>query len=166
MRDDARQQRHLLVTTGWAAFGSFGLAFAVAGFANADLGSGLLGFALIVAAYVAHIIVNHVFGASFSAGEVALGFVAFVVSASSFALSWVLTPGFAPANVAIGLAGFAALLAVFVFYMVAVHGVRGSIALIDAARRPRRRVQRTPKRRSAASTPPNRFAPKSPRSST
>ena len=132
---DARLQRQLLVTTGWGIFGSFGLAFAASGFANADLGPGLLGFALIVAGYVSHIIVNHLFASRFGPGEVALGFVAFVVSMTSFALSWILLPDFPPANIAIGLSGFAALLAVFIFYMTAVHGIRGSIALIDAARR-------------------------------
>lgn len=133
--DDPQLQRHLLATTAWSLLGSFGLAFISAGFARADIGAGLLGFGFIVAAYVAHIILNRVFRSHFTAGEIALGFVAFLVSASSFVLSWIFVPGFPTASVAIGLAGFAALVSVFVFYTVAVHGVRGSIALIDAARR-------------------------------
>jgi hypothetical protein len=132
---DSKTQRQLLVSTAWGVFGTFGLAFATSGFSRADLWSGLLGFGCIVAGYVAHIIINRLHHTGFSAGEVALGFIAFAVSATSFALSWVSTPGFPLVNVAIGLSGFVAILAVFVFYMVAIHGVRGSIVLIDSARR-------------------------------
>ena len=133
--DDSVVQRRLLVWTSWGVFGAFGLAFAVSGFSRADLISGLLGFGLIVAGYVAHIIINRLHRAAFSVGEVALGSIAFAASAASFALSWIVAPVFPAANVAIGLSGFAAILAVFVFYMIAVHGVQGSIALIDSARR-------------------------------
>lgn len=133
--EDLPLQRHLLATTAWGVLGSFGLAFVASGFDRADFGAGLLGFAFILAAYVTHIVLNHLFDSRFTSGEIALGFTLFVVSAASFALSWALAPGFPAANVAIGLCGFAALIAVFVFYMVAVHGVRASIALIDDARR-------------------------------
>ena len=133
---DPKSQRQLLVSTAWGVFGTFGLAFASTGFSRADLWTGLLGFGCIVAGYIAHIIINHLHHTGFTAGEVALGFVAFAVSATSFALSWVFTPVFPLVNVAIGLSGFVAILAVFVFYMVVVHGVRGSIVLIDSARRP------------------------------
>ena len=133
---DRKSQRQLLVSTTWGIFGTFGLAFAATGFSRADLWTGLLGFGCIVAGYIAHIIINHLHHTGFTAGEVALGFVAFAVSATSFALSWVFTPVFPLVNVAIGLSGFVAILAVFVFYMVVVHGVRGSIVLIDSVRRP------------------------------
>jgi hypothetical protein len=128
-------ERKLLVTTSWACFGAFGLAFALSGFSGGNVWAGLFGFALFVAGFAAHVIINRMFGTGFTQGEVALGFVVFAVSASSFALSWLVLPQFPGANIAIGLVGHTALVAAFVFYMMAVHGVRGSIALIDAARR-------------------------------
>lgn len=132
--DTLRLERGLLVMTIWASFGSFGLAFILSGFSQADLLPGLLGFALILGGYVSHIIINHIFRSRFTPGEVALGFVAFIVSATGFVLSWMLLPAFPATSKAIGLIGFAALVAAFLFYMVAAHGVRGSIAMIDAAR--------------------------------
>jgi hypothetical protein len=134
--DKPQLQQRLLVTTSWGAFGSLGLAFVASGFGRADLFAGLLGFSLIVAAYVSHIIINRICGTGFRPGEVALGFTAFAAFVSSFALSWIALPSFPATNVAIGLSGCAAIVAVFIFYMVSVHGVRGSIALIDKARRP------------------------------
>lgn len=138
MDPNLESPRQLMVSTAWGVFGTFGLAFAATGFSRADLWTGLLGFGCIVAGYIAHIIINRLHHTGFTPGEVALGFVAFAVSATSFAISWMLTPAFPLVNVAIGLSGFVAIVAVFVFYTVAVHGVRGSIALIDSARRPSR----------------------------
>lgn len=136
MDEDAQLQQRLLVTTSWGILGGLGLAFAASGFGRADLFAGLFGFALIDVAYVSHIIINRIFGTRFRPGEIALGFVTFVAFTSSFALSWVFVPGFPATNIVIGLSGCAAIVAVFIFYMVSVHGVRGSIALIDEARRP------------------------------
>lgn len=135
MTAGAYLERKLLVMTSWALFGAFGLAFALSGFNSANVGLGLLGFGLIVAGFAAHVIINHWFGTRFSEGEVALGLVVFTVALLSFVFSWVALPDFPATNIAIGLIGFGAIVAAFVFYMAAVHGVRGSIALIDAARR-------------------------------
>ena len=128
-------ERRLAVMTNWAFFGSFGLCFTLSGFSAADLLAGLFGFALLAAAFGAHVIINHLFRTRFSKGEVALGFIAFVVSVLGFVLSWLVLPHFDTANIAIGLAGFSLLFACFLFYLVAHHGVRGSIDMLDRVRK-------------------------------
>ena len=128
-------ERRLAVMTNWAFFGSFGLCFALSGFSEADLLAGLFGFALLAAAFGAHVIINHLFRTRFSKGEVALGLTAFIFSVLGFVLSWLLLPHFDTANIAIGLAGFSLLFSCFLFYLVAHHGVRGSIDMFDRVRR-------------------------------
>lgn len=132
---DERSERWLAVMTNWAFFGAFGLSFAISGFSEADLFSGLLGFALLATAFGAHVIVNHIFRTGFSRGEIASGFVVYVISVISFVVSWLALPRFDTANIAIGLSGFSLLLACFIFYLVANHGVRGSIDMFDDARK-------------------------------
>jgi len=127
-------ERRIAVMTLWAFFGAFGLAFALSGFRGENVAAGLAGFVLVAAAYGAHVIANHVFGTRFTKGEVALGFVVYAVSLTSFVVSWIVLPDFGGANIAIGLAGFGLLLAAFAFYMIANHGVRGSIDMIDSIR--------------------------------
>ena len=132
---DKLGEHRLAVMTNWAFFGSFGLCFTLTGFSAADLLAGLFGFALLAAAFGAHVIINHRFRTRFSKGEVALGFIAFIVSVLGFVLSWLALPHFDTANIAIGLAGFSLLFACFLFYLVAHHGVRGSIDLLDRVRK-------------------------------
>ena len=55
---DALGGRRLAVMTNWALFGSFGLCFTLTGFSAADLLAGLFGFALLAAAFGAHIVIN------------------------------------------------------------------------------------------------------------
>ena len=132
---DERSERWLAVMTNWAFFGSFGLCFAISGFSQADLFFGLVGFSLLATAFGAHVIINHLFRTGFSKGEIASGFVVYVVSVVSFVVSWLALPRFDTANIAIGLSGFSLLLACFIFYLVANHGVRGSIDMFDQARK-------------------------------
>lgn len=132
---DDRSERWLAVMTNWAFFGAFGLCFAISGFSQADLLCGLLGFGLLATAFGAHVIINHIFQTGFSRGEIAAGFVVYVVSVISFVVSWLALPRFDTANIAIGLCGFSLLLACFLFYLVANHGVRGSIDMFDQARK-------------------------------
>jgi len=134
MEHDIRSERRLAVMTNWGFFGSLGLCLAISGFAGADLWSGLAGFALLAAGFGAHVIVNRIYDSVFTKGEVALGFVAFAVAVTSFIVSWIAAPRFDSVNMAIGLTGFGALVACFTVYMVANHGVRGSIAMFDRIR--------------------------------
>lgn len=128
-------ERQLAVMTNWGFLGSFGLCLAISGFSGGELLTGLLGFALLAAAFGAHVVINRIFRTRFTKGEVALGFIAFVVSVLSFVVSWIALPGFGAVNMAIGLIGFGGLFACFGFYMAAHHGVRGSIAMFDEIRK-------------------------------
>lgn len=128
-------EHKLAVTTNWGFFGSFGLCFVLSGFNAANLIAGLFGFTLLIFGFIAHVIINHIFRTHFSDGEVALGFVVYAVSLLIFVVSWIAAPHFGTVNIVIGLSGFAALSVCFVFYMVATHGVRGSIELLDVLRK-------------------------------
>jgi hypothetical protein len=130
-----RSERKLAVMTAWGFFGSFGLCFVMSGFGAADIVIGLLGFALVVAGFCAHVLINHLFDTGFTEGEVALGFIVLTASVLSFVAGWIMVADFGIARIAIGLGGFAAVFACLVFYTVKVHGVRGSITLIDEIRK-------------------------------
>lgn len=134
MRWQPQDERRLAVMTNWGFFGSFGLCFALTGFRHGDALAGLAGFALLAAAFGAHVIINQIWRTKFTKGEVALGFVVYALSLTSFVVSWIALPEFGGANIAIGLLGFGLLLGAFLFYMIANHGVRGSIDMIDAIR--------------------------------
>jgi hypothetical protein len=121
--------------TSWALLGSFGLCFAISGFSTGDLPAGLAGFALICAGFGAHVLINHIYGAGFSKGETALGLGLFTISVLGFVVSWVAVPDFGWSRVAMGLAGFAALIACFASYMLVNHGVRGSFEMFDEIRK-------------------------------
>jgi len=134
MTESYQTERKLAVTTNWAFFGSFGLCFVLSGFNAGNLAAGLFGFILVILGFVSHVIINYIFHTRFSDGEVALGFVVYAVSLLIFVVSWIAVPHFDFVNIVIGMSGFIALAACFVFYMVATHGVRGSIALLDVIR--------------------------------
>lgn len=131
---DIQSERRLTVTTHWAFFGSFGLAFAMTGFRSADVWFGLAGFALFGAGFAVHVLLNALHRSSFTTGEVALGLGMYVVGLLSFAGSWIADPQFPATNVAIGLIGFGGLFAGFIAYMTYHHGVRGSIDMFDRVR--------------------------------
>lgn len=135
MNESHQTERKLAVMTNWAFFGSFGLCLVLSGFNAENLAAGLIGFTLVILGFVAHVIVNHIFHTHFSDGEVALGFVVYAVSLLVFVVSWIAVPHFGFVNIVIGISGFAALAACFVFYMAATHGVRGSIVLLDVIRK-------------------------------
>lgn len=135
MNASYRSERKLAVMTNWGFFGSFGLCFALSGFAAENLVVGLFGFGLLILGFCAHVLINHLYETGFSEGEVALGFVVFTVAVLSFVVSWIVVPDFGGASIVVGLGGFAALIACFIFYMVASHGVRGTITMVDEIRK-------------------------------
>jgi hypothetical protein len=127
-------EKRLAVVTNWALFGSFGTGFVLSGFGDGDLAAGLIGFALLVLGFIAHVIINRVFDAGFSRGEVALGLIVFGISVLSFIGSWIFDPEFDGVNIIIGLAGFSAMVACLVVYIVTKFGLRGSFAMIHRLR--------------------------------
>jgi hypothetical protein len=122
---DLREHR-LAIMTGWGFFGSFGICLILSGFAENSLIAGLSGFVVIVAGFVAHIILNRIYGTGFSQAQIALGLAAFTVGVFCFIASVLFGGILGEADVAIGLVGFSGLAAAFVTYIVINYGVRGS----------------------------------------
>jgi hypothetical protein len=127
-------ENRVAVYTNWAFFGSFGFCFALSGFASSNLLTGLAGYAALMLGFGAHIVINAIFKTSFSKGEVALGLIAFALSVLGFIGSWIFDPSFTMVNGVIGLAGFSAILACFIAYIVMKYGLRGSFTLIHRMR--------------------------------
>ena len=59
----------------------------------------------------------------------------FGISALSFIGSWLFDPGFGSVNLGIGLAGFAAMTACLLGYLVVTYGLRGSYLMIHSLRK-------------------------------
>jgi drug/metabolite transporter (DMT)-like permease len=130
VRDGDLREHRLATMTGWAFFVSFGICLILSGFAEDSLITGLSGFAVIVVGFVAHIILNRIYGVGFSQAQIALGLGAFAVGVFCFIASLLFGDGFGEADVAIGLVGFSGVAAAFVTYIVINYGVRGSYQMV------------------------------------
>jgi hypothetical protein len=132
--DEKDAERLLAVVTLWGFFGAFGIGLVLTGFHQDHVPLGLLGFACFVAAFVAHVIVNHVFDARFSSLQVVVALLVFCLAAPCFLPSWLLDPHFDTAGVIIGVAGFAAVVASFLIYLVSMYGLRGAFSMFHRMR--------------------------------
>ena len=117
--------------TNWALLAGFGICFVLSGFSQADPLVGLAGFALFVVGFIAHVIINRIFGVGFSTPQVSLGLLAFVVAVLSFVAGSIFDPSFRETDVVVGLVGFSAIIACFIVYVMINYGIRGSYAMID-----------------------------------
>jgi len=122
-------ERSLAIVTNWGVFGSFALGFAMSGFVGGQVAAGLVGFALVVAGFAAHVIINQLFGTGFSRGEIVVGFMAFGVALLSFIAAWLFDPHFGAAGVTVGLVGFGAIIVSFMVYLVTKYGLKGSFSM-------------------------------------
>lgn len=132
MPTSSRIERELLVFSIWAVLGLAGLGFVLEGFARDAYLMALLGIALLVAAFVAHIVVNALFGQGFTSGETALGIGAFGLLALVFLLGW-LEGGLSGSDFYAGLTLFGTLVAGFLTYLSARYGLRGAFSHFHAA---------------------------------
>jgi hypothetical protein len=113
----ATVERDLLVFSIWAVLGLLGLGFLLEGLTRDAYPLALIGILLVVAGFVAHIIVNQIFGNGFRRGETALGIGAFGALALVFM-----------ADYASGLTLFGVLVAGLVAYLATRHGLRGAFS--------------------------------------
>lgn len=125
-------ERGLLVFSIWAVLGPAGLGFVLEGFTRDAYLTSLLGTALLVATFVAHIIVNALFGQGFTPGETALGIGAFGLLALVFLLSW-LNGGLSETDFYAGLTLFGTLAAGFLAYLSARYGLRSAFSHFHVA---------------------------------
>jgi hypothetical protein len=128
-------ERRLAVTTVWGLFGSFALCSVLSGFSEGNLVWGLVGFAVLVAGLVAHVIINWRYRTGFSSGETVLGFLVFGIALLVFLWTWIFDRNFGETNGLIGLAGFGAIIACFVAYVVIKFGLRGAFSMFHQLRR-------------------------------
>lgn len=120
-------ERDLLVFSIWAVLGFAGLAFLLEGFTRDSYFVCLLGTALIVAAFVAHIIVNFLFQQGFRPGETVLGIGAFGVLTFTF-IAGVLSGSMSMVDYYSGLTLFSILIVGFIAYLSTRHGLRGAFS--------------------------------------
>lgn len=138
--------RHALVTALWLSFGIISIALFDYGFGAGGAWATAAGFAVIVAGFAVHIIVNVVYDTGFSPRELALGLVAFAAGLVAFVLAILVVPGFAERNFAVLSIGFVAIFVAGIFYMVTHYGVRRVFDAFDVVRdfRPGGRSGRDP----------------------
>jgi hypothetical protein len=126
----ATQEHRLAMMTAWAFFGCFGVCLVLSGFAEHSMIAGLGGFVSIIVGFLAHVLINQIFGGRFTQPQIALGLGAFTVGVLCYIASVLANPGFEETDVATGLVGFTALAAAFVIYIVLNYGVRGSYQMV------------------------------------
>lgn len=129
-----RLDRHALVMAIWVAFGfaavvliNHGLGQGGAAFLFAGAGSVILGF-------LGHVIVNAVYGTTFTPRELALALVVYVVCLISFGVATLLDRDFASRNFLALSADFIVIGVVVITYMILHFGVRRTFQAFDVIR--------------------------------
>jgi len=127
--------RHALVTALWLGFAFLAVTLLKLGIEHANLGALSLGFASVLAGFIAHVLVNIVFRTLFTPREVALGLFVFAICLLWFGLAVIFYPQhriglFLPIAL-----GFVALTAAVIFTMITWLGVRGAFDSFDIIRR-------------------------------
>jgi hypothetical protein len=127
MSTRASAERTVLVFCIWAGPGFLGAGGLVEGFVRDSLPIALLGIGGICAAFIAHIVVNAVFGQGFSRAETALGIGGFGLFAALFVTAWV-GGELSPTDYLSGLAAFFTLAMGFLVYLSTRYGMRGAFS--------------------------------------
>ena len=127
--------RHALVTALWLGFAFLAVTLLKLGIEHANLWALSLGFASVLAGFIAHVLVNIVFRTLFTPREVALGLFVFAICLLWFGLAVIFYPQhrislFLPIAL-----GFVALTTVMIFTMITWLGVRGAFDSFDIIRR-------------------------------
>jgi hypothetical protein len=134
MPSDASVESRIAVLTNWGFLGAFGVGFVLSGFRSDSYLLGLLGFALLAAAFVAHLIINRIYAIEFAEGEIAVAFAIFGLALLGFVLSWLFAPNFDRTQVELGLTGAALAVAGCFAYVVTRHGLKGSFSMFHIKR--------------------------------
>lgn len=137
MRTPGRREtvdRHALVMTIWLGLGLPAAALLQQGFHPDSLGFTISGFAVLLLAFIGHVIVNAVYGTMFSPRELALGLVLYALALAAFGLAILLSSDSTARNLlatGIGLLVFGAAVG---FYMVTHFGMRRVFDAFDVVR--------------------------------
>lgn len=120
-------ERSILIFAIWAVLGFLGLGVFLEGIKTDIWLVSASGVSIIVVAFVAHIIVNGVFNAGFSAGETSLGLGAYGLLGLVFVLS-ATGSTMTPTDYYSGLTLFGVLALGFLAYLFTRHGLRGAFS--------------------------------------
>jgi DMSO/TMAO reductase YedYZ heme-binding membrane subunit len=134
MAGEASVESRIAVLTNWGFLGAFGVGFVLSGFRSDSYLLGLLGFALLAAAFVAHLIINRIYAIEFAEGEIAAAFAIFGLALLGFVASWLFTPNFDRTQVELGLTGSALAVVGCFAYVVTRHGLKGSFSMFHIKR--------------------------------
>jgi hypothetical protein len=134
-RDADMLDRHALVTAIWLPFGLVAAALFKIGVAAGGWPFVGGGFAVIIVAFAAHVIVNAAYGTFFTPKEVGLGLVLYATALFAFGIAVLLSPSFRAASFLSLSLGFIAVAIVVVFYMITHVGVRRAFESFDVIRR-------------------------------
>lgn len=127
--------RHALVMALWLGFAFLAVTFLMLGIEQSNWWALSLGFAIMLAGFIAHVLVNVVFNTLFTPKEVALGLFVFAICLLWFGLAFIFYPQHR-FNIFLPIAlGFIALTAAVIFTMVTWLGVRGAFESFDVIRR-------------------------------
>lgn len=126
--------RHVLVMTLWLSFGVVAVTLFHYG---TSVGGALFifaGFAMILCAFIGHIIVNAVLRSPFTRSELALGLVLYAAGLIALGLATLLGPAFRANAFLPACAGFLLIFASVIFYMIVQYGLRRSFDNFDVIR--------------------------------
>jgi hypothetical protein len=126
--------RHALVVSIWGTAALIALTLFHYGLGKGGVLFILLAFAVVIAAFISHVIVSVALGADFTARELALGLVLYAAALIAFGLAVIVSPAFATRAFLPGSAGLLAVFAVFVFYTIVRSGARRAFNAFDAIR--------------------------------
>ncbi len=126
--------RHALVLALWLSFGFMALVLFRMGFAHDRWMFVAAGYAMIILAFIAHVLVNVVLHAAFKPKEIVLGLVFYGTGLVVFALATILSPTFRAAQFLPVSLGFITLFAAVVLYMITWLGVRGAFNSFNVIR--------------------------------
>ncbi len=132
--DHSALDRHALAMGIWLAAGFLAVVFLIHAFGGGSVWAAAAGFAVLLAGFGAHVIVNAVWRTGFTPRELALGLCVYGAGLVWFLLSLLL--GSAEAVrlfVPVGL-GFIVILIAVVFYLVTFFGVRRAFERFDVIR--------------------------------
>lgn len=116
-------ERNILVFSVWAVLGFLGLGIFLEGMARDLWSLSALGIAVIVAAFVAHIVINGIFDTGFTRGEAALGIGAYGLLGLVF-VTGAIGGEMTMADYYSGLTLFGVLAGGFLAYLLTRHGLK------------------------------------------
>lgn len=126
--------RHALVMTIWLGLCLPAAALLLQGMRPDSLGFTIFGFAVLVAAFIGHIIVNALYDTTFSARELALGLVIYAATLAAVGIGILVSTDASAGNLLVTGIGLLVFGAAVVFYMITHFGMRRVFDAFDIIR--------------------------------